>query len=354
MTDIPDRTKLEEPCEDATHVPAEPRYRYSREQLEQYFDRIALPCAKRVHNVSGLTDDEKLVYLNLLQKHQLCKIPWENLTQHYSFHRVIHIQPAYLFKKIVNRNGGGGYCMEANYFFHLILWNLGFDCYLAGSRIFHTDERRYGGWTHVVNIARIGSIKYLLDGGMGPNGPSRPLELVDGAVVDQVAPAQMMLAREQIPRFLDRDQKMWVFKYRHDRGKAMDPVYCFTDLEFLPEDIESMNFEPCSNRQTFFTHKVVAVRFTTDREVDSEEGPGSPSESALEGEIDGAISLNHNVLKWWRKGKKGAEVRCANEEDRLRVLKRYFGIEFNEEDREAILGTAAMLGGSGPVPGLPS
>jgi arylamine N-acetyltransferase len=83
--------------------------------------------------------------------------------------------------------------MEVNYLFHLILYNLGFLVYMAGSRIFHADSKTYGGWTHVVNIVTIGSSKYLLDGGMGPNGPTYPMVLRDGEVVSQVSMIKVQL-----------------------------------------------------------------------------------------------------------------------------------------------------------------
>ncbi|KAF2096255.1 cysteine proteinase [Rhizodiscina lignyota] len=320
------------------------RYIYTREQLEQYFSRISIPESKRVYSVSSLSDPDKLNFLDILQKHQLVKVPWENLTQHYSWHRVINIRPTYLFKKIVTKPGVGGYCMEANYFFHLILYNLGFDVYMAGSRIYHADTGRYGGWTHVVNIVTLGDKKYLLDGGMGPNGPHCPVPLEPGVTLTQVDPGRMRLDYEPIGQNLDRSQKIWVFKHSYDHTMELEPVYCFTDLEFLPEDVESMNFEPMLDKQTFFTHKVVCVRFTTDKETDTELGPGSPNEVALEGEIDGSLALNHDVLKWRRRGNKVLEIPLKTEEERLAALKRYFGISFEPEDIESIHGTAAQLG----------
>lgn len=74
---------------------------YTEGQLDQYFDRVAFPKANRIFSVSSLSDEEKLEYLNLVQKHQLVKVPWENLTQHYSWHHVVHVDPVHLFKKII-------------------------------------------------------------------------------------------------------------------------------------------------------------------------------------------------------------------------------------------------------------
>lgn len=319
------------------------RYTYSRCELEHYFDRVCMPRSRRVYDVTTLPDIEKLTFLRLLHKHQLVKVPWENLTQHYSWHKVVNVKPAHLFKKIVNILGRGGYCMEVNYFYHLVLYSLGFDVYMAGSRIYCAPVRRYGGWTHVVNLAIIGEKRYLLDVGFGGQGPSRPVPVEHGVETEQIAPAQSRLMYEATPQNLDRSQRVWVFQHRQNADCQWNPKYCFVELEFTPEDIESMNFEPWLNKHTMFTHKVVAVRFTTVKEVDSFQGPGSPSEEALEGEIDGSLTINHDVLKWRRHGGKAVEMPFKKEEARVAALERYFGIAFADEDREAILNTVAEI-----------
>lgn len=232
--------------------------------------------------------------------------------------------------------------MEVNYFYHLILYGLGFDVYMAGSRIFKVDH--YGGWTHVVNIVTIGNVRYLLDGGFGGQGPPRPLKLECGPVSAQIAPAQMRLLHQNIAQNLNARQKVWIYEYRYNETSEWSPMYCFSDLEFTPADIESMNFAPSTSRHTFFTHKVVAARFTTERELDDGNLPGSPSEAALEGEIDGSITINHDNLKWRRRGEKVVHFAFHADDDRVRALRKYFGITLADEDREAIINTTAMIG----------
>ena len=320
------------------------RHTFSGDELSRYFDRVCIPESKRVFDASKLSDPDKLAYLNLLQKHHLVKVPWENLTQHYSWHRVVHLKPEHLFRKIVESPGRGGYCMEVNFFFHLILYSLNFDVYMVGSRIYKEPIGRYGGWTHVVNLCRVGGERYLLDGGFGGQGPTRPVCLEHEATTEHVTPAQMRVVYENIPNNVDTAQKVWVYQHRHDMNSPWKPMYCFVDLEFTPEDVDSMNFAPSMSRHTFFTHKVVAVRFTSDREYESLEGPGSASQDALTGEIDGSITINHDVLKWRRHGKKVVVIPFKSDQERVDALKKYFGISLPEDDREAIINTAAMIG----------
>jgi len=117
------------------------------------------------------------------------------------------------------------------------------------------------------------------------------------------------------------------------------------ELEFFPADIEGMNLHPASSRHTFFTHKVVAVRFTTDREIHEEgAGPGVADEQALEGEINGCLTINQDYISWRRDGKKEMKICFQTEQQRIDALEKYFGITFSDEDRAGIVGTAAEIG----------
>lgn len=285
---------------------------------------------------------------NVIRSHSInsqVKVPWENLVQHYSFHHTVHTHPRHLFREIVLKPGRGGYCMQVNYFHHLILHSLGFKVHMSGSRIWHADQNRYGGWTHVVNLITIAGKRYMVDGGFGSQGPSAPIVLEEGAERTQVAPAQMRVVFDNIPNNLDPTQKVWIYEYRyhsHPQDGPWTPAYCFTDLEFTPEDIEGMNFEPWLNRKTFFTYEVAICRFTTSSE--SLESPGLPGEGDLEGEIDGAMVIEQDVLKWRRRGKKVVERKFRTDGERVEALKRYFGIELSEDEVDGIQGTVAMVG----------
>jgi arylamine N-acetyltransferase len=123
------------------------RARFNQVQLTAYFDHVSLPVSSRIFDVSALPDDEKLQYLSLLMKHELVKVPWENIELHYSWHHVVHTDPEHVFDKIVSaKNGRGGYCMEHNSFFSTVLLSLGYSVYMGGSRICLDEKETYGGW----------------------------------------------------------------------------------------------------------------------------------------------------------------------------------------------------------------
>ncbi|KAI1803234.1 cysteine proteinase [Daldinia bambusicola] len=322
------------------------RPRYSHDQLEQYFNRIALPKQKRLFSVATISDDEKLSYLTVLKKHNLVRIPFENLTQHYSWHRTVNVRPQHLFKKIVlPPSRRGGYCMEANSLFHTVLLSLGFQVYMAGARVYSKDSGKYGGFSHCVNIVIIGSDRYMVDVGFGANGPTAPAPLHHDEPRAHIegTEARMRLVQEPIPQQVNQGQKVWIFQHQISHDTEWAPMYCFVAVEFLLEDIRGMNLSPWKSPSSWFTQKVVLARFTTDAEGEADE-PAFMSDGAVaEGRLDGALILFQDTLKWRRQGRTVPIAKFETEEQRLGAMKKYFGIEFDEEDREAIRGTASEL-----------
>ncbi|KAJ1326076.1 N-hydroxyarylamine O-acetyltransferase [Microdochium nivale] len=247
---------------------------YTRVQLEAYFDLIAVPRAQRRYSLqqdSSPSSDE-LAYLTLLMKHQVVRVPFENLTLHYSWHRTIDPSPQRVYNKIVaaslpspsgnsaaageDKKGGqndddggddggdqklpvgggqGGYCMEANSLFHTVLLSIGFDVYLAGARIYIPSEKRYLGFSHCVNLVTIKGDRYLVDVGYGSNVGIRPLKLEVspsvrgrsevGPAYEHIGPAKMRLRRETIPQGLSRARGCnlgWLYQVKYSFADGGD------------------------------------------------------------------------------------------------------------------------------------
>ena len=110
-----------------------------------------------------------------------------------------------------------------------------------------------------------------------------------------------------------------------------------------------MNFAPWLSPASFFTQKLVVVRFTTTAEADAGDGTGPsgpPTEATVAGEgadLDGMMFIDHDRLKWRRGGKTVMERHLATDDERVEALKRYWGIELSEGDREAIRGTVGEI-----------
>ncbi|KAH6653349.1 hypothetical protein BKA67DRAFT_659973 [Truncatella angustata] len=323
------------------------RMRFDESQIQSYYNRIALPEDKRHFSVTSLSDVDKLMYLDLLKKHHLVTVPFENLTLHYSWHRVIDVSIRHLFSKIVTYNNGrGGYCMEVNSLFHILLLSLGYDVFMAGARVYSPERKVYGGFSHCVNIVNIGGVRYFVDVGFGANGPLFAVPLQLGQEHVHVTPARVRLVREPIVQNVNQDSKVWIYQHKINAESDWVPMYCFVDFEFILEDIRGMNLSPSKSVTSWFTQKIVVTRFTTKREV-QDDGDLKPVEKALNSgpsdEIDGALIIDHNKLKWRRDGRNILEQTFANDQERINALERYFGVSLTVEDREAIRGTAGEI-----------
>ena len=65
---------------------------YSKEQVTQYYDRIGIPEALRIFDVSELSPKAALSYLRELQKHHLVSVPFENIVSFLIYYRGVAIR----------------------------------------------------------------------------------------------------------------------------------------------------------------------------------------------------------------------------------------------------------------------
>ena len=68
------------------------------------------------------------------------------------------------------------------------------------------------------------------------------------------------LVHKPIAQFTDQGQKLWVFEVQNGSESPWIPGYCFSEMEFLPEDFEIMNFHASQSRTSWFMETIV---FTT-------------------------------------------------------------------------------------------
>lgn len=99
---------------------------YTKAQLDQYFRHIGYSDSDGAENTLGRLAE--------IQKRHLARVPFENITLHYSKHRRLSLDLDDLFQKIVIESRGG-YCMEVNAFFAAVLRSLGYILFSAGGRV---------------------------------------------------------------------------------------------------------------------------------------------------------------------------------------------------------------------------
>jgi arylamine N-acetyltransferase len=303
------------------------RATYTKDQITKYLDRLGLPEEQRKYDVLGLSPEDTLKYLTLLQKLHLATIPFENINLHYSTHHSVSVHPEELFRKVIgDDNGRGGYCMENNRLFGTLLNSLGFTLYSGGGRVF--VDGTWTGWSHMVNLVTIGESKYHVDVGFGADGPMVPMPLErSGTVQTHIKPASARLQWRNIPGNTDPNQRLWVYEYRRNDENDWEIKYCYSELEFQPQDYAMMNYFTSTSNRIFFTRLIVA-----DLKIMGDDG-----------ELVGKLSLAGNSLKWNIHGEKTKEIEFKSEAERLEALEKYFGMKFGDAEREGISGLPSEI-----------
>lgn len=292
--------------------------------------------------------------------------------------------------------GRGGYCMENNCFFGTILRSIGFDVYSVGARVKSPDG--YGGWSHMVNLVTIHPRIYHVDIGFGGGGPTHPLPLLDPNPATNnhltvgtqtsypylasphtptnthIRLVHRSLTEDEAPTARkqgDTTQALWVYEMRKGNSSAVlsgggagtegaatskdqeqegvwEPQYAFSTLEFLPQDFEIMNLYTSTSPRIWFTQKIVCTRFL----LEGEDGSCLPDEIGdkdekrlVDGKIVGQMILNQDVVKRRIGDRSDVVEEGKTEEERVRALRKWFGIRLTEGEKKGIRGLVSQLSG---------
>ncbi|KAF2015797.1 arylamine N-acetyltransferase 1 [Aaosphaeria arxii CBS 175.79] len=312
---------------------------YTPEQITKFLDYIELP--KKYHPSSNPVHD--LDYLTQLHVHTISKIPYDNLSLHYSPTHKINIDPLHSYQKIVeNARGRGGYCMENSLLFNHILRGLGFQVYTAGVRIrLRKDgvpDGDYIGWVHLVNIVTLpDSTRWMLDVGFGGDGATLPVPLIPGQILSNIGSQEIRLIRDHIPTQTHRTDatKLWIYQYRNFASQPWNSFYAFPETEFMEADFKVMNWYTGSSPTSFQTFTCILIKFLR---REREDGKGQ--------EVYGKRMLVNGTVKENLGGKTKVVRECRTEGERIEALEEWFGMRFTEEEREGIKGHVTELKGA--------
>ena len=169
--------------------------------------------------------------------------------------------------------------------------------------------------------------KYMLDVGFGSDGPTRPLPLVHEQVSQGILPQELRLVKENIAQNTDPDQKLWIYQRRYSPQDEWTSMYCFTEMEFLPQDYEMMSFWTSKSRKSWFTYRISVVKMIMKEET-----------------VIGTLSLNGGEVKRRIRGSTERWI-CKTEDERIEALKTWFKIELTEDERNGIRGLVTELVG---------
>ena len=190
-----------------------------------------------------------------------------------------------------------------------------------------------------MNLVTIQDQAYAVDVGFGGRGQTQPLPLVrtpepdrEARVDEVIAPATGRLVLKNLPEHTNRDRKIWMYQWRSNDDAEWDDKYAFTEEEFMPVDFQAMSVNISYRRNSFFMHSLAMTRMVLAQEI-GEEGDG----------IVGEIALTGDRVRRYLGGKEDVSEQFETEADRLKALKKWFGIELSQRQKTGVKGTAIAL-----------
>ncbi|KAH7172932.1 hypothetical protein DER46DRAFT_213037 [Fusarium sp. MPI-SDFR-AT-0072] len=337
--------RLEDPTA-LTQLPLEEtaRVRYSPSELQDYFKTIKL--AQRFIDLGNSvlkdpalarTKEHGLPLLQAITRYHTCNVPFENLVLHYDPHKIVTLDPAELYTKIVTRRRGGR-CMENNIFLGTALRSLGYEVRNCGGRVSRAmspypevrknQSATYDGWNHMLLLVLLGDEWYGVDVGMGSMGPNLPFPLQDGFETLSIAPREIRIQKRSISETHATDPshgtQVWCYDVCYnpaENEKIWTPVYCFTETEFLPQDYEVMSWFTSTNPRSFFTRYITCTKMIMDEDKDV---------------IIGNLTLFKDTVRETIGSDRKVVKKFVTEEERTKGLVEIFDVNLTEEEKNSL------------------
>jgi len=177
-------------------------------------------------------------------------------------------------------------------------------------------------------IATLNGKRYHIDVGFANFGAWIPMPLEEGAMVKGIPGIDVRLAYRQNPHFVS-DQKCWFVETRDATSQQWKNGYCFTEVEFLPQDFGYLNYRTMSDPESWFTFTLILTRLWP-----SEDGD----------EVLGSLTMVNEAIQR-RVGGGAAETvaSCKTETERVQALDKWFGISLTEEEAKGVVGCKIEL-----------
>ena len=265
--------------------------------VERYLERLSIEALPHP-DLAGLT---------LLQHHHMLEIPFENLDV--LLGRPIILDENRLYEKIVS-DRRGGFCYELNGLFASLLRRLGFGVQQLSAGVYHPEQEVFGPeYDHMALLVSLEasqgnwSEQYLVDVGFGDSFLA-PIPFSKGIGKDPSGDYRLRRLRGSEGQFVleRRRAENWIPQYR---------------FNLQPQELAAFE-KRCHFHQTSpassFTQKALVTRVSPQGRV--------------------SLTRNHLTLSLSGNSKKKTPVHDVQEFERL--LKRYFGFDFQESEIRAI------------------
>lgn len=163
-----------------------------------------------------------------------------------------------------------------------------------------------------------------VDVGFASQGACQPIPLREGATVQCVPGLEGRLVYRPIAPNTVKTQKMWVYEIRNATDRVWIPAYCFSELEFLPEDFVNINYRTSQDPQSWLTYRLVVTRVILDEKLKKPVGT--------------VVMIGAEVTQRLGDGASVTVASCATEADRLAALDKWFSVKLRPHEANGIVG----------------
>lgn len=292
---------------------------YTQEQIFAILRRINYPLEK-----PDVLPEPTLETLRELEYRCVTSIPFETLSLRTTPARGVDISLEAIFDRVVNKRRGG-WCFSLNKLAYELLRGIGFTVQFTLARVCkplnYTDPIRYGGLTHRVSIVRFADeSKYVFDIGFGATS-FYPLKLEKGFQVEYFGHKRRInkvIHNKHEPEILENPPvELWrVEEYignDNEGNERWTPCYAFNETQYYDPDCTVGNFYSNFSPLSPFIKSFWVMQATLDGTY-----------LLLLGRDFKVRSSKGDIKK----------ITIETEQQRLDILKDYYGIELTEEEWE--------------------
>ena len=166
----------------------------------------------------------------------------------------------------------------------------------------------------------------MCDVGFGGDGATKPLPLIDGYVLQNLGSQEIRLVHSTIPDQVDKSKPLWIYQYRNSKDAEWNSYYAFPEVEFLECEFGILNYWTSTCPDSFQTWTILIVKFLRTGD-----------------EITGKRMLFNDLVKENLGGKTQLVQKLGSEAERIEALKKWFGLELTDEEKNGIRGHVTEL-----------
>ncbi|KAK0194206.1 cysteine proteinase [Armillaria mellea] len=334
---------------------------YSPQEIVQWLESIGYKNELTESDIASGSFKTTLESLHILVRLHLVAFPFENCDMHYqpvfltkdclsgSDHSM-DVTPQGMFQRTILRRRGS-YGFGLNTLFLGMLRGLGYRAYAGSARVTDgSNSQKLGPLSHMFLLVQPDSETHfqpvcLVDVGFGGTCLTRPIYLRDGAVVETSSEKHRLIRAPHPSSSLDSLDSALLWHLQVSQTGKTESVwktlYAFSESESFPEDfMRASAYISQMPSESIFWKNVVCVKYFV---VDGEERRRLGLDASTKDVHLGKYILFGSEIRRSVGGRQQILQIFRTEEDRIRALRDYLGIDINVKDAHNIIGRSAAV-----------